>query len=77
MLCAAQSGLVHDAAWYVDADGRLNVVELMTAFQSFFREHSEHWVERFQYKEAGPQLLLQAFCSASSTAVDALSENMA
>ena len=26
-----------------------------------FREHSEHWVERFEYKEAGPQLLLQAF----------------
>ena len=33
----------------------------MAAFQDFFREHSEHWVERFQYKEAGPQLLLQAF----------------
>ena len=58
---AAQSGLVQDTAWYVDADGRLNAVELMTAFQAFFREHSEHWVERFQYKEAGPQLLLQAF----------------
>ena len=28
---------------------------------SILREHSEHWVERFQYKEAGPQLLLQAF----------------
>jgi len=27
----------------------------------FFRKHSEHWVETFQYKEAGPQLLLQAF----------------
>ncbi len=34
---------------------------MLTAFQAFFREHSEHWVERFQYKEAGPQLLLQAF----------------
>ena len=34
---------------------------LLAAFQTFFREHSEHWVERFQYKEAGPQLLLQAF----------------
>jgi hypothetical protein len=34
---------------------------LLSAFQEFFREHSEHWVERFQYKEAGPQLLLQAF----------------
>ena len=27
----------------------------------FFREHSEHWIKRFAYREAGPQLLLQAF----------------
>ena len=33
----------------------------MKAFQDFFRKHSEHWIERFDYKEAGPQLLLQAF----------------
>ena len=51
----------HDPAWYVDDDGSLQVGKLLTAFQGFFREHSEHWVERFQYKEAGPQLLLQAF----------------
>ena len=51
----------HDPAWYVDADGTLRVADLLAAFQAFFREHSEHWVERFQYKEAGPQLLLQAF----------------
>ena len=50
-----------DAAWYVHADGNLDVAKLLTAFQTFFREHSEHWVERFQYQEAGPQLLLQAF----------------
>ncbi|MCS6809662.1 MAG: hypothetical protein NZ694_00125, partial [Tepidimonas sp.] len=30
-------------------------------FQQFFRENAEAWIERFQYKEAGPQLLLQAF----------------
>ena len=34
---------------------------MLAAFQTFFREHSEHWVDRFQYREAGPQLLLQAF----------------
>ena len=51
----------HDPAWYVDDDGVLQVGELLAAFQAFFREHSEHWVERFQYREAGPQLLLQAF----------------
>ena len=58
---AVQAGLVQDAAWYVDAEGRLDVDELLAAFQVFFREHSEHWVGRFDYAEAGPQLLLQAF----------------
>ena len=47
--------------WYVAPDGRLDMSKLLAAFQEFFREHSEHWVERFDYKEAGPQLLLQAF----------------
>ena len=50
-----------ETAWYVDREGGLAVGELLSAFQAFFREHSEHWVERFEYKEAGPQLLLQAF----------------
>ena len=58
---AIQVGLNEDAAWYINADGNLDVDKLMTAFQKFFREHSEHWVTRFQYQEAGPQLLLQAF----------------
>jgi hypothetical protein len=48
-------------AWYVREDGRLDMDKLLAAFQEFFRENSEHWVERFQYKEAGPQLVLQAF----------------
>ena len=54
-------GLAEDPAWYVDADGVLNVAMLLAAFQEFFREHSEHWVQRFDYLEAGPQLRLQAF----------------
>ncbi len=58
---ATQTGIVQDPAWYVHGDGRLDVAKLMAAFQAFFREHSEHWVGRFQYREAGPQLLLQAF----------------
>lgn len=49
------------SVWYVLPDGRLDMDKLLTAFQQFFREHSEHWVERFDYQEAGPQLLLQAF----------------
>ncbi len=47
--------------WYIASNGRLDMDKLLTAFQQFFREHSEQWVERFDYKEAGPQLLLQAF----------------
>ena len=56
-----QSGMTQQTNWYVTPDGRLDMLKLLTAFQEFFREHAEHWVERFQYKEAGPQLLLQAF----------------
>jgi hypothetical protein len=51
----------YDQAWYIRENGSLDVKKLLSAFQEFFREHSEHWVERFQYKEAGPQLLMQAF----------------
>ena len=58
---AVQAGLPQQVAWYVGADGGLDVEGLIAAFQEFFREHSEHWVQRFeQYHEAGPQLLLQA-----------------
>ncbi len=56
-----QSGIYQETLWYVNPDGRLDMRKLLAAFQEFFREHSEHWVERFQYREAGPQLLLQAF----------------
>ena len=57
----AQEALGQDAMWYIGADGGLDVAKLMEAFQAFFREHSEHWKDRFQYREAWPQLLLQAF----------------
>ena len=50
-----------ETAWYITANGGLDVAKLLTEFQTFFREHSEHWVKRFAYREAGPQLLLQAF----------------
>ena len=58
---AVQETLPQEMAWYVDAAGSLDVAGLIAGFQTFFREHSEHWVQRFeQYHEAGPQLLLQA-----------------
>ena len=54
-----QETLRHDPAWYVDRDGPLLVTELLAAFQESFRESAEHRVDRFGYKEAGAQLLLQ------------------
>ncbi|MCL2010129.1 MAG: ATP-binding protein [Synergistaceae bacterium] len=47
--------------WYVAPDGKLDMKKLLREFQQFFRENSESWLERFDYKEAGFQLLLQAF----------------
>ena len=57
-----QLTISQESEWYVRAeDGSLDMDRLLRAFQEFFRKHSEHWLERFDYKEAGPQLLLQAF----------------
>jgi hypothetical protein len=47
--------------WYINSDGSLNMEKLIAAFQEFFRENSESWLERFEYSEAAHQLLLQAF----------------
>ena len=56
-----QETITNEPAWYVGEDGRLQVAKLLEGFQEYFRENSEHWVGRFDYREAGPQLLLQAF----------------
>ena len=57
-----QQSLDLDTKWYVDAEGGLDVPKLLTGFQEFFRENSEHWLGRFDYQEAGVQLLLQVYC---------------
>ena len=56
-----QDYLHQPQVWYVRPDNHLDFPKLLTAFQQFFREHSEAWLERFEYKEAGPHLLMQAF----------------
>ena len=48
-------------SWYLRPDGSLDMDKLLEAFVTFYRRHSESWLERFQYKEAGHQLLLMAF----------------
>ena len=58
---AAQDGLVQEMSRYIGPDGMLDMDGLLAGFQAFYREHSEHWLGRFDYREAGSQLLLQAF----------------
>jgi hypothetical protein len=61
LISVTQDTMVQELAWYQSEDHRLDMKKLLAAFQQFFRENSEIWIERFQYKEAGPQLLMQAF----------------
>ncbi len=42
-------------------EGRLNMTVLLQDFQQFWRENSDIWQEKFDYKEAAPHLILQAF----------------
>ncbi|WP_045220725.1 AAA family ATPase [Desulfonatronum thioautotrophicum] len=61
LTAVTQDSMPQETTWYIGPDRRLDMGKLLIAFQQFFRENSESWVERFEYKEAGPQLLLQAF----------------
>ncbi len=62
LTAAAQERLANvQATWNVDGDGRLDMTKLLRAFGTFFGEHAEHWMGRFDYREAGPQLLLQSY----------------
>ena len=59
-----QRGINQDLAltsWYLRPDSSLDMDKLLEAFTDFYRWNSESWLERFQYKEAGHQLLLMAF----------------
>ena len=53
---AVQAGLPHERAWYVGADGALDVEGRSPTARHSSAKHSEHWVQdRFeQYREAGP-----------------------
>jgi len=47
------------APW-IDGD-RLDMTGMLRAFQGFWRENSEIWQERYEYREAAPHIILQAF----------------
>ena len=58
---STQDALVQEPQWYQNADGSIKMEKLLLDFQQFFRENSDSWIGKFDYAEAGPQLLLQCF----------------
>jgi hypothetical protein len=58
---STQDALTQQSQWYENPDGSINMEKLLTDFQQFFRQNADSWIGRFDYAEAGPQLLLQCF----------------
>ena len=58
---STQDGLAIQPMWYQNPDNSINMEKLLLDFQQFFRQNSDAWIGKFDYAEAGPQLLLQAF----------------
>lgn len=61
LVASTQRTISEQTAWYVRPDGSLDMDKLLEAYAQFFRENSDAWLEKFDYKEAGPHLLLMAF----------------
>ena len=58
---STQDRLTQDPLWYMNPDNSINMEKLLLDFQQFFRQNADSWIGGFDYAEAGPQLLLQAF----------------
>lgn len=56
-----QENIQEQPAWYITPSGGLDVRKLLTDFQSFYRENAEAWLKHYDYVEAGPHLILQAW----------------
>ena len=61
LTASTQQQLLQQPQWYQNADGSINMEKLLLDFQQFFRQNADSWIQKFDYAEAGPQLLLQAF----------------
>ena len=61
LTASTQQTLLQQPQWYLNPDNSINVEKLLLDFQQFFRQNADSWIGRFNYAEAGPQLLLQAF----------------
>ena len=58
---STQDSLLPQPQWYRRADHSINMEKLLLDFQQFFRQNADSWIGKFDYAEAGPQLLLQAY----------------
>ena len=58
---STQDTLSQQPQWYQNPDNSINMEKLLLDFQQFFRQNADAWIGSFDYAEAGPQLLLQAF----------------
>lgn len=56
-----QTMVTREPQWFINPDNSLNMEKLLLDFQQFFRQNADSWIGQFDYAEAGPQLLLQAF----------------
>ncbi|MGE5343301.1 MAG: AAA-like domain-containing protein [Candidatus Omnitrophota bacterium] len=46
---------------FVNSNGELDMDEVFKAFQEFYSENAENWLNQFEYKESAHHLLLMAF----------------
>ena len=58
---STQETMTQQPEWYRRADNSIDMEKLLLDFQQFFRQNADSWIGKFDYAEAGPQLLLQAY----------------
>ena len=61
LTASTQQQMLQNPQWYQNADNSIDMEKLLLDFQQFFRQNSDSWIGKFDYAEAGPQLLLQAY----------------
>ncbi|MCX6581244.1 MAG: AAA-like domain-containing protein [Candidatus Aminicenantes bacterium] len=50
-----------ETPFFVDKNNNLDMKKIMLAFQEFYRENAESWIDRFEFKESAHHLLMMAF----------------
>jgi len=61
LVWTTQAAISYNQSPFVKADHSLDLPKLLRAFQQFYRENAEVWLEGVDYKEVASQLLLMAF----------------